>query len=235
MKICPKCGKETGNNNKYCEKCGTDLSGEEEGGVSISKIMTMIAGVFAVVLIIGGIMLLISNLHDDPSTNSSTAVTSKPEPETEPHVLPNVLPELLYVYNDHSYGFYNADRLRLNNYADVVDFCRKQGGYLAVINDQAENNNLFIKVRENYAKPAFFGYSDEREEGKCSDFENWTVYGQNQPDNGVEYGGDEDYAEFNYGRGTKCPNDGTWNDAPFRHNTDMFICEWDYDVEEAQR
>ena len=51
----------------------------------------------------------------------------------------------------------------------------------------------------------------------------------------MAYGGDEDYAEFNYERGKKgIPNDGTWNDAPFMDNTTTFICEWDFDVNKAR-
>lgn len=157
------------------------------------------------------------------------------EEQEEKHPVPRNLPENSFVYNGHTYGFYDASRYRLDEYGDVVDFCREQGGYLAVINDQAENNKLFDFVSENYEKTAFFGYSDKLHEGKWiwegdgSNFENWTVIGQLQPDNGSGYGGDEDYAEFNYERGTPSPNDGTWNDAPFRDNTDTFVCEWDYE------
>ena len=53
------------------------------------------------------------------------------------------------------------------------------------------------------------------------------------PDNGSGYGGDEDYAEFNYERGKEdqVPCDGTWNDAPFIDNTSVFICEWEYELD----
>ena len=156
------------------------------------------------------------------------------EPEEE-HISPRYLPEKYFVYKGHTYGTYNASNYELNDYWDVVEFCREQGGYLAVINDQAENNKLFDFVSKNYPKTAFFGYSDELHEGNWvweeggSKFENWTVIGQDQPDNGSSYGDDEDYAEFNYERGTSSPNDGTWNDASFRNNTDTFICEWEYE------
>lgn len=268
MKICPYCGKENSNNSVYCESCGKSLQDRngKNDSKKIKKIMAMTAAGLAIILIAGGTVLLIRKNGINKLPDQSVAATtdtsniepeseplpeSEPEPEPEPepelepkseyYVLPSVLPETFYFYNDHTYGVYNADRLGLDSYAAVVDFCREQGGHLAVINDQAENNYLFGIVRDNYSKTAFFGYSDEWEEGSWewrdgdSDYENWTVYGQHQPDNGSGYGGDEDYAEFNYERETQSPNDGTWNDAPFRHNTDTFICEWDYDVEEAQR
>lgn len=151
---------------------------------------------------------------------------------------PSSAPANYYFHNGHTYGFYNAAALGLNTYRKVADFCQSQGGYLAVINDEEENDFLFDLVSKNFINTAFFGYSDEQREGFWewaegdSDFHNWTVYGQNQPDDGNGRG--EDYAEFNYERGTSSANDGTWNDAQFRKNTDTFICEWDYDMGAAQ-
>ena len=110
---------------------------------------------------------------------------------------------------------------------------------MAVINDRNENTYLFELLRNHYDKTAFFGYSDEDYEGSWEwadgsdrEYENWTNYGTwDLPDNGKGYGGDEDYAEFNYARSkSSIPNDGTWNDAPFMANTTIFICEWEFDV-----
>lgn len=256
MKICPKCGKENSNNSKYCTSCRANLSlgGKTESSDSTPKAMVLLAGVLAIVFIAGGTVLFIRSKSD---TNSATSITvsAEPEPETTPqpepepepesvlaaYVLPSVLPEQFYSYQGHTYGFYDTERLGLNTYREVADFCTSQGGHLAVINDQGENNYLFGLVRDNYANTAFFGYSDEESEGNWmwegenNGFENWTVYGQHQPDNGSGYGGDEDYAEFNYKKNTNSPNDGTWNDAPFRDNTNLFICEWDYDIEDVQQ
>ena len=128
----------------------------------------------------------------------------------------------------------------MNSYREVEDFCRSMGGHLAVINDNDENGFLFETLQNSFSTTAFFGYSDHEQESvwvwsdQTSAYENWTNYGKwDQPDNGIEYGGDEDYAEFNYERGKSIlPNDGTWNDAPFRQNTDIFICEWEYEEEQ---
>lgn len=119
---------------------------------------------------------------------------------------------------------------------------RQQGGHLAVINNAAENNYLFRLLRDVSEITAFFGYSDEDGEGDWqwsdgdSSYTNWTTYGDwHLPDNGEEWGGDEDYAEFNYERGKPgIPSDGTWNDATFMENTPYFICEWEFDVKKAQ-
>ena len=175
-----------------------------------------------------------------PQPEPEPAPEPEPEPEEE-HTLPFSQPDNYYVKNGHTYAFYNAARLGLNSYSEVADFCRDQGGHLAVINNTKENTYLFDLLRNNYSKTAFFGYSDEDSEGdwewsdEYSDYENWTDYGEwDLPDNGKNYGGDEDYAEFNYERGKDwVPNDGTWNDAPFRDNTDLFICEWEFDVVKA--
>ena len=138
---------------------------------------------------------------------------------------------------------YDASRYGFTTYTQVADFCRQQGGHLAVIDNAAENTYLFELLRDVSGITAFFGYSDEDEEGEWqwadgsnSSYTNWTTYGDwDLPDNGEEWGGDEDYAEFNYERGKPgIPSDGTWNDAPFMDNTTHFICEWDFDVKKAQ-
>ena len=174
----------------------------------------------------------------DTETPAQEAEAAESTEQEEEHPTP-MKPENKtdYRLNGHSYALYDAKKLDLNSYTDVKDFCNEQGGYLAVINSQEENDYLFDVISEKSKKTVFFGYSDEESEGNwtwangTSNYRNWTrtddVF---QPDNGSGYtGGDEDYAEFNYERGTDCPNDGTWNDAPFRDNTDLFLCEWDYE------
>lgn len=147
------------------------------------------------------------------------------------------IPRNYFVYGEHGYGIYDATRFGLTSYEEVKKFCRDQGGYLAVINDIYENDELFSFVSNNSAVTAFFGYSDEKNESEWkwanghSSFTNWTyTENERQPDNGSGYDGDEDYAEFNYERNTNSANDGTWNDAPFMSNTSFFICEWDCDL-----
>lgn len=141
------------------------------------------------------------------------------------------------IYRGHTYAFMDAREKGLNTYYAVEEYCRNLGGHLAVIDDYDENDFLFTTLQNSFSKTAFFGYSDQDSEsvwvwtGPYSDYENWTRNSRwYMPDNGREYGGDEDYAEFNYERGKDwLPNDGTWNDAPFRDNTDLFICEWEYE------
>lgn len=259
MKICPKCGKENSNNSRYCVGCGNALAGTGKNEKDYNKVLVLVAGALAIVFILGGIALFMKSSKKTDSSSSIVAsepeqgetteteieseteipVESQQEPDTDTTVYkPSSEPANYYVHNGHTYGFYNAAALGLNTYRKVVDFCQSQGGYLAVINDEEENDFLFDLVSKNFINTAFFGYSDEQREGIWewaegdSDFHNWTVYGQSQPDDGNGRG--EDYAEFNYERGTSSANDGTWNDAQFRKDTDTFICEWDYDMGAAQ-
>ena len=110
--------------------------------------------------------------------------------EEKEHVEPTERPDRIYLYRGHSYAFYNADEYDLTSYAEVKRFCHEQGGHLAVINDQAENDYLFGLVRDNYAKTVFFGYSDENGEsdwewdGDSSTYSNWSP---GMPDNGFPH------------------------------------------------
>ena len=182
----------------------------------------------------------------DPSADTPSNEPPVPEEEVynpyEDVVLPQSLPDQYYFYGDHTYAFYDASRYGFTSYGQVADFCRNQGGHLAVINDANENTYLFNLLRDVSNITAFFGYSDEDNEGDWqwsdgdSNYTNWTRFGDwDLPDNGEGWGGDEDYAEFNYEKNKPgIPSDGTWNDAPFMDNTSLFICEWDYDMNKAK-
>ena len=161
----------------------------------------------------------------------------------ENRILPLVKPDRFYYYNGHTYGIYEANDLDLYSFSRCQLFCTEQGGYLAAIGDAEENAFLYDMISKDYKVTAFFGYTGEEEEGvwkwdyfHSGEYENWTRSGDwDLPDNGEEWGGDEDYAEFNYDPEKDwVPNDGTWNDAPFMENTRLFICEWDYEVDESE-
>ena len=162
---------------------------------------------------------------------SETAANYK-RPESEP--------SQYFYHNGHTYGFYNASAMGFTDYDGVSAFCHEQGGHLAVINDSDENRYLFNILKENYSDTAFFGYTDKEEEGvwvwdgdNPDGYTNWSNMGDwHLPDNGKGWGGDEDYAEFNYDaeKPDEVPNDSTWNDAAFMENTSWFICEWEYEI-----
>lgn len=95
MKICPKCGKDNGNNSKYCERCGSLLSGEKKAKKDPNNKMVIVAGILAVALIIGGVVLLISQNRSNEETASivNTIIETDPEPESESESEPEPEPE----------------------------------------------------------------------------------------------------------------------------------------------
>lgn len=254
---CPKCGRENTSGRRTCKFCGAELNPYHDPTL---KRLYLLTAVLFVVFAVLAVSELFSGktVIDAPSAEVDIGKTSIEEPldikaaSTETSFIGTSttgasslerlsvsdishLPDEFISYNGHTYAFYDASRYKFESYQQVVDFCREMHGHLAVINDLAENNFLFGKLREKQIVTAYFGYSDEKEEGKWewsdggSTFENWTKVGSwSLPDNGIEWNGDEDYAEFNYEKDKSgIPSDGTWNDAPFEDNTATFICEWD--------
>lgn len=189
-------------------------------------------------------------VKEDPKSieKAETNTDSRQKSElSEKHILPESEPNDRYYafFRGHTYGFYDADDHNLKTYRMISDFCRDQGGHLAVMNDEEENQFLYnLAVQKYEYTTVFFGYTDKDEEGTWvwdgddSDYTNWTRSGDwNLPDNGADWGGDEDFAEFNYDKYPKYgqPNDGTWNDAGFMENTTLFICEWEYDLRNVEK
>lgn len=132
--------------------------------------------------------------------------------------------------NGHHYAVYDYTDYDLYEDFDAWEqFCEDRGGYLAVIEDQIENDFIYQYLRNSGLTLAFFGYTDQNSEGKWtwvngrhSDYTNW-AYGQ--PNNGSTTKGKkaENYAQF-----FKDTADGTWNDSQIAVNTYKFVCEWDY-------
>lgn len=123
----------------------------------------------------------------------------------------------------HSYRFIEAEAMTWNQ---AVQACYDLGGYPAVISSRIENDFLNKIMKKNGYVNAYFGYSDEAQEGtwvwlsgEASNYENWA---KGEPNNSQN----EDYAMFYY----KFPN-GEWNDGNFgygtQNDTKVIICEWD--------
>lgn len=127
-------------------------------------------------------------------------------------------------YNGHSYYVYSDV---CDTWEEAKEYCEALGGYLAVLNDEAENKAVFDIMKELGYDNAYFGYTDSENEGNWkwvnnadSNYENWS---DGEPNNEGE---DENYAMFYY----KSP-EYQWNDGDFSGNTvngeKQFICEWD--------
>lgn len=86
------------------------------------------------------------------------------------------VPTGAYQYNGHSYVIYEAQDEKLAEmlgkefddlvFQDVVDFSEEKGGHLAVINNAEENEAIYSFVKSEELTMAFFGYTDEKKEGK---------------------------------------------------------------------
>ena len=112
-------------------------------------------------------------------------------------------------YNNHSYAICSP----AVTWEQAQDVCEANGYYLAVMNDQAEQNWLTSVTNSDY----WIGYSDQDEEGQWEwygDSANFSYWQSGQPDNS----GDEDCAVFRWW------GDGRWNDWPCG-NTRKYICE----------
>lgn len=131
--------------------------------------------------------------------------------------------------NGHYYHVYNMDKI--TNWNDAKAFCESQGGYLATITSQEENDFLYAYITQEGFSSAYFGFSDETTEGvwgwNNGEKLSYTNWHQNEPNS---ENSNEDYALFYYKY-----TDGTWNDGDFGNRTSnggtAFICEWgEYEI-----
>ena len=126
------------------------------------------------------------------------------------------LPEDAVEWNGHWYKLCNIGNV---SWADARAYCREQGGYLATITSQAENdfiyNNLLLPAN---ARDAFFGFIKDPnntkvwswETGEAIDYTNW-------------HSGEPDTSSGSYASLYK---DAQWYDWNFGYCTRNFICEW---------
>lgn len=125
-------------------------------------------------------------------------------------------------WNGHIYKFFkNCD-----TWETAKEYCESLGGHLATISSQEENDAVYDYLLSCGYESAYFGYSDNIEEGSwywVNDEDiSYTNWHSNEPNSENKY---EDYAMFYW----KFP-DGTWNDNDFdesNENEEVFICEWD--------
>lgn len=140
------------------------------------------------------------------------------------------IPDDAYELNGHYYYVYTGT---CETWEEAESFCESKGGYLAVINDERENNFVFDMMKELGYDNAYFGYSDAESEGvwkwvngEASNYENWS---NGEPNN---ENGNENYAMFYHSS-----PDYTWNDGNFNHGTvgdeATFICEWETESSDA--
>ena len=170
-----------------------------------------------------------TNNNDNKNENESKVevpITQKIDPPKDetPKIPSNVkIPTEAYVYNGHSYYIYSG---KVNTWEAARDYCSSLGGYLMIINDNAENNAVYDYMRNVGYSSAYFGLKKDNNgvwywvDNQRLGYSNWAP---DEPNNayGVEKYG-MFYWKYIY----------TWNDGDFNITTDnggdAFICEWDY-------
>ena len=126
-------------------------------------------------------------------------------------------------FNGHWYKVIQDDSI--SDWNAALQYCEAQGGYLATITSQEENDFLYSYITREGFSNAYFGFSDASKEGtwtwcngEKSSYTNW----QSDEPNGNTA---ENYAMFFHEF-----SDGTWNDSDFDNRTSVdgsaFICEW---------
>lgn len=133
------------------------------------------------------------------------------------------IPEYAYSWNNHYYAVFD----HCDTWEEAKSYCESRGGHLATILSEEENQAVFSFLNSSGYKNAYFGLSDNVQEGSWYwvtgdevEYQNWH---ENEPNMESK---NEDYAMFYYKY-----TDGTWNDGDFGRYTansgKAFICEWD--------
>ena len=137
-------------------------------------------------------------------------------------IIPSTFTIPMTEYKDHYYQVFTD---KADSWESAKEYCEKLNGYLAIINNEDENDFLYnYLARCGIQIPnAYFGLAYNNDSGKWSWVDgssvNYTNWHSGEPSS-LE----EPYGMFYFG-------DGTWNDAGWNDSTTAFICEWDnYDA-----
>lgn len=147
------------------------------------------------------------------------------EPISTQLVDTSLVPQSAVKFNDHYYYVYDIDDV--TTWEEAKEYCESQGGYLATITSQEEDEFVYSYLRNNFDyESAYFGFTDQDTEGtwiwdngETSSYTNWHS-GEPNSENP-----NEDFAMYYYKY-----SDGSWNDGDFGNRTvnsgRVFICEW---------
>ncbi len=128
-----------------------------------------------------------------------------------------------FTYNGHSYQIYDGV---CSSWEEASMYCRSLGGHLATITSAGENAALYAWITGLGFENAYFGLSDNTQEGDWRwvtgepvSYTNWHAGEPNRES------AQEDYGMFYFKF-----RDGTWNDGSFGGSvgdSKTFICEWE--------
>ncbi len=150
------------------------------------------------------------------------------------------IPENAFEYGGHSYYLFSTDSVKTSSsyyYSSSITWdgirahCEAQGGHLAVITSEEENQALYNYMVSAGISSAYFGLTDSSVEGnwkwtngEALGYTNWAENSPNTYDYNIT-----DYAAFQAGGG------GKWIDSDFSTYADYtyetvpryFLCEWE--------
>ncbi|SDM63168.1 lectin-like protein [Acetanaerobacterium elongatum] len=181
--------------------------------VNVSNIDRLVVSFKDIIAVSGGTSFGLVNMK---------LISNKPNGSFEQSVTKKQIPDDAVALNNHYYYLYNA-----KSWDVAKEFCESLGGHLATIQSQDENDFLFKYMQSKGYDSAYFGATDESNEGtwlwvtnEPMNYSNWHS-GEPNSENSKE-----DYAMFYWKF-----NDGTWNDGDFGNSTvdggNIYICEWE--------
>ncbi|SHK27475.1 Lectin C-type domain-containing protein [Selenomonas ruminantium] len=135
-----------------------------------------------------------------------------------------VIPADAHRYNGHFYYVFDGVA---NTWEEAERYCESRGGYLAIINDAAENQSLYDYIKRMGKKDVYFGLTEAGHpnvwrwvDGAPLTYQNWNT---GEPNHGPGE---------HYGMYYTAHQAYTWNDGDFglqgsTGSSKAFLCEWD--------
>ncbi len=199
-----------------------DLSAPKKPGFEWKRTYTYIAiGVGAAILLLVLILILLKiKNNSEPLPSETMEETTVETVETTVETQPVIEAEAVVMkFEDHSFAFYSS----VDSWEEAEQFCESQGGHLAVVDSQEENDALYAFAQSQGCDNVYIGYSDAGNEGVWEwaggETSGYTHWQEGEPN---AYTEDENYAVIGY--------QGYWYDTAYIPSEGIFVCEWDCDV-----
>ena len=132
-----------------------------------------------------------------------------------------LIPDEAVEFGGHYYMIYNdVNQFDGASWEKADKFCKRRGGYLAVITSEDENVFLADYIAQKGYKEVYFGLSLSGGEWKWSDGEvsNYFEWGKNKPTDDA----DRPYAKF-----SDSVKKGKWTNGGYGVDGRAYLCEWD--------